>query len=68
MTRSWTVGVVVLVLGSVLAAVVSRRRMRLAGRFVARRAADRDARDQEALERWGDEGGAIEGGRDATFR
>jgi len=76
MARMRTVAVVVLVLvlGSVLAAVSSWRRTRFAERsaesrrFVSRRVVDRDARDQQALERWGNDGGAMEGGRDATVR
>ena len=64
----------VLVVGSILAAVALRRRARRAVRaanahpFVSRRAVDREARDQQALERRGSEGGAMEGDRDEIVR
>jgi hypothetical protein len=37
-------------------------------RFVFRRIADRDARDEHALAGWDDDGGANEGGSSATIR
>lgn len=67
-------GVLALALGGVLVALWRRRRARAAGqlactrRFVSRRIADRDARDQQALVRWDDDGGANEGGSNATLR
>jgi hypothetical protein len=53
----------VLALGGVLAAVITRRRTRLAERsssshrFISRRVVDREARDHQAQERWDDDGG-----------
>jgi hypothetical protein len=63
-----------LALGGILVALWRRRRARAARklthtrRFVSRRVADRDARDQQALVRWDDDGGANEGGTNATIR
>ena len=67
-------GVLALALGGALVALWRRCRAPAAGkrayplRFASRRIADRDARDEQALDRWHDEGGANEGGSNAAIR
>jgi len=66
--------VLALALGGILVALWRRRRARAAEKLahmrrpVSRRIVDRDARHQQALVRWDDDGGANEGGTNATIR
>jgi hypothetical protein len=68
------IGVLALALGGALVALWLGRRAQAAGklahprRFVSRRIADRDARDDQALVRWDDDGGANTGGSNAAIR
>jgi hypothetical protein len=67
-------GVLALALGGALVALWRWRRASAAGkrahprRFASRRIADRDARDEQALVRWDDDGGANDGGSNAAIR
>ena len=67
-------GVLALALGGALVALWRRRRAPAAEklaytrRFVSRRIADRDARDEQALVRWDDESAANQGGSNAAIR
>lgn len=67
-------GVIALALGGALVALWRSRRAPAAAklshmrRLVSRRIADRDARDEQALGSWDDDGGANEGGANAAIR
>jgi hypothetical protein len=73
--RNWGVLALALALATALVARWPRRRAPAAKkladtrRFVSRRIVDRDARDEQALVRWDDDGGANEeGGSNAAIR
>jgi hypothetical protein len=69
-----SLGVLAFALGGAPGAGWPRRRAPAAAkpaytrRFVSHRVADRDARDDQALARWDDDGGVNEGGSNAVIR
>ena len=74
MTAMRKLGALALVLGGVLVALSPRRRALVAQKlaqargFLSRRGVDRDARDNEARERWEDDGGATKEPSNAALR
>ena len=74
MTAIRKLGALALVLGGVLVALSPRRRalvgqkLAQARRFLFQRSLDRDARDNEARERWEDDGGARKEPANAVVR